>query len=73
MKVARPQARGAECAPSYLIHRSAHAYVGAFLKRPTPAAAAGTNGRTELGTLTAAPASEDAASHLYDIGTFAQV
>ncbi|KAG2447753.1 hypothetical protein HYH02_007211 [Chlamydomonas schloesseri] len=52
--------------------QGAHAYVGAFLKRPeqsltaaAAAAAAGMGvGETEV---------RDAASHLYDIGTFAQV
>ncbi|PNW82498.1 hypothetical protein CHLRE_06g281350v5 [Chlamydomonas reinhardtii] len=50
--------------------QGAHAYVGAFLKRPEPplgmtaAAAVAAAGETEV---------RDAASHLYDIGTFAQV
>ncbi|KAG2430217.1 hypothetical protein HXX76_010316 [Chlamydomonas incerta] len=47
--------------------QGAHAYVGAFLKRP----------EQPLGLAAAAAAGEtgvrDAASHLYDIGTFAQV
>ncbi|KAG2492403.1 hypothetical protein HYH03_009349 [Edaphochlamys debaryana] len=57
--------------------QGAHAYVGAFLKRPEPSApGAGTASATGLwvpeeGAQGAAGA--DAASHLHDIGTFAQV